>query len=117
MISTKTSIYRTVYVAILGCALAVASMVERNYSETASRLDLKVMTLELKGKSTQKMGILRNDYRRRSVRFQFAVTLLAIAVAMGVASLAIVGGGIWILLGVSLIATASSGYFIALAVM
>lgn len=108
-----------IYLSITACCLAVASMKEDDYRSRAFRLDLKVMTLELKGQSSviDRMGILRNQTRAKAEKMEAAVLLLAIAFA--VASPALIAGvaGAWFLIGISWLASSGAVYFAWLAVV
>jgi hypothetical protein len=106
------------YLVILGCALAVVSMKEDDYRSRASRLDLKVMTLELKGQSAviDRMGVLRNQSRAKAEQFEAAMLLLTIGLIIGSLGALFAAPLAFIPLFVSGIAGAGAGYFVWLAV-
>lgn len=85
--SSSTSRFKNVlaiYGSILACCLAVALMIGNNLENKAARLDLKVMTLELKGDSSviDRMGKLRNLTRAKAETMQVAAIFLVVALAL-----------------------------------
>jgi hypothetical protein len=106
------------YLVILGCALAVVSMKEDDYRSRASRIDLKVMTLELKGQSAviDRMGTMRNQARAKAEYFEAAILLLTIGLVIGSLSALFAAPLAFIPLVVSGIAGAGAGYFVWVAV-
>ena len=103
-----------IYLATIACCLAVVSMVEDEYRSRAFRLDLKVMTLELKGQSSiiDRMGVLRNHTRAKAAKMQTAVLLLAIAFAVASPALIANVAGAWFLILTSWVASGSAAYFV-----
>lgn len=106
--------FTALYLVILACALAVVSMKEDDYRSQASRLDLKVMTLELKGQSAviDRMGVLRNQSRAKAEQFQAAVLLLTIGLVIGSLAALFSAPLAFIPLVFSGIAGAGAGYFV-----
>jgi hypothetical protein len=105
----------SVYLMAIACAFGLVSIEQGNFESQASRLDLKVMTLELKGQSSviDRMGVLRNHTRAKAVKMEQAVRLLAIALPVAATALVIA----WLpvalmLMGVSMVAVVGSWWFI-----
>lgn len=73
-----------VYGTVLACVLAIVLMVQGNYESTAGRLDLKVMTLELKKQANviDRMGVLRNRIRAKAEMLQFAAFAFVVSMAL-----------------------------------
>ena len=110
--------YIAIWLSFLACAFAVANMKEDSFRSTASRLDLKVMTLEIKGPSAliPRMGKLRNETRAKAEQMEAAVVLLAIGLAVAAPAMIASMAGAWVLLSVSGIAATSAGYFAVMAI-
>jgi hypothetical protein len=97
---------------------ALVSMKEDDYRSRASRIDLKVMTLELKGQSAviDRMGTMRNQARAKAEQFEAAALLLTIGLVIGSLAALFAAPLAFIPLVVSGIAGAGAGYFVWLAV-
>jgi hypothetical protein len=106
-----------VYLVLLGCALAVVSMKENDYRSRASRLDLKVMTLELKGQSAviDRMGVLRNQARAKAEQFEAAALMLTISLVIGSLAALFAVPIAFVPLIVSWVVMAGAWYFVWLA--
>jgi len=106
-----------IYGAVIACAFAIVLMVQNDYDNRASRLDLKIMTLELKGQSSviDRMGVLRNYTRATAEKLQVVAVLFAVALALFSAAIATDGWGSRFLLGCSLLASMGGAGVILLA--
>ncbi len=85
-----------VWLILLTLALILSAKFENDYRTRAHRLDLKVMTLELKGQSAiiDRMGRWRNETRATAERFEAAV--LSFSAAAAFAGIALAAPGIWL---------------------
>lgn len=115
--SSSTSPYKNalaVYGALVACILAIVLMLGNNYESKANRLDLKVMTLELKGDSSviDRMGVLRNHTRAQAENLQVAALLLAIALVLFSTAIVIQNVTIWPLIGASFATSLSSFWLV-----
>ena len=81
------------WVVILGFAVIVTAQAEDEHRRTASRLDLKVMTLELQGNATviDRMGRWRNAERAKANQWENVVLRLAAAAVLAAVSTQAVG--------------------------
>jgi hypothetical protein len=112
-----TSKYRkalAIYGAIVACVLAVLLMLGNNLENRAARLDLKVMTLELKGNTSviDRMGKLRNLTRAKAETLQIAAIFLVVALALFSFAIIIEDAIIWPIVTASYLASLSSTYFL-----
>jgi hypothetical protein len=92
------------WVVVLGFAVIVTAQAEDEHRRTAARLDLKVMTLELKGQSAviDRMGRWRNAERARANAWENVVLRLAAAAVLAAVSTQAVGFTAWAILMFSL---------------
>jgi len=105
------------WIAILVLALGVASHFESDHRQQAQRLDLKVMTLELKGTSAviPRMNRWRNEARAKAEKWERAVLSLSLAAAIAAISITVTGW-MWLLLGgFSIVGAITAAYTAALA--
>ena len=103
-----------IYGAILACVLAIVLMLGNNYENRATRLDLKVMTLELKGDASviDRMGKLRNLIRAKAETLQIAAIFLVVGLALFSIAITIEDAIIWPIVVASFLANVSSIYFL-----
>lgn len=103
-----------VYGAIVACVLAIVLMLGNNLENKAARLDLKVMTLELKGDSSviDRMGKLRNLTRARAETMQVAAIFLVVALALFSIAIVVEESTVWLIVGGSCLACLCSFYFL-----
>lgn len=81
----KLKIIAPVYAAIITTFFGLAVIAQQSLDSTANRADLKVMTLELQKNSpatTRRMGLFRNELRKRADIMLYAVITLMIASAI-----------------------------------
>ena len=103
------------WIAIVVLALGVASDRESEFRQQAQRLDLKVMTLELKGQSAviDRMGVFRNETRATAEKWEAVVLRLSLAAAIAAVAITVTGW-MWLMLGfVSIFAAGRAGYMAA----
>jgi len=88
------------WIALLVLALGVASHFESDHRQKAQRLDLKVMTLELKRTSAviPRVNRWRNETRATAEKWERAVLSLSLAAAIAAISITVTGR-MWLLLG------------------
>ena len=81
------------WVVVLGFAVILTAQAEDEHRRTAARLDLKVMTLELQGRSAviDRMGRWRNDERAKANAWEGVVLRLAAAAVLAAVSMQVVG--------------------------
>ncbi len=110
--SKHFSIVLALYMSLVASSLAIVISKGNSYENQALRLDLKVMTLELKGQSSviDRMGRLRNAVRAKAEVFQTSALLLAIAVTVLAPALSTLNPAIFFLVAVSFIASAYAYY-------
>jgi len=105
------------YLIAVSIALGGTLLLQSDYESKALRLDLKVMTLEIKDQSAiiDRMGKFRNQTRAIAQKLQLAVFLLLIAVILGAEGRRVEGSDDWFLIAVSVMATGAASYFAAVA--
>lgn len=106
------------YIVIVATALAIILSHHNSMESRALRLDLKVMTLEIKGETDTiiPMGKLRNETRAKAEKLQRSALFLAIALATISPALGATSG-VRVLVGVSFIAAGVGSVFVGMALL
>jgi len=113
---TARAKFTAIWAAILMIAWGLAVKFEGDYRDLAARLDLKILTLEVKGSGAviPHMNDWRNANRAAAKRLEAAV--VALGVAAGVAAIAAaVTGFAWWALALSLLGAGAAAFFALMA--
>jgi hypothetical protein len=88
MTSSSLKNFAALWIVVLGFAVIITTQAEDEHRRTAARLDLKVMTLEIKGQSAviDRMGRWRNAERAAANAWEDVVLRLAVAAVLAAVS-------------------------------